>query len=54
MPCGAKSSRHSVLGNGTLVISDATVWETGIYECIAHGGGAIASAKIQIIVPTRT
>jgi hypothetical protein len=52
LPCGQPNERATVLLNGTLVIVQATAWDTGIYECIASTAFGTALSKIQVVVPS--
>ncbi|XP_062508530.1 hemicentin-2-like isoform X2 [Corticium candelabrum] len=51
MPCGRHSESTTVLSNGTLQITSATIWDTGMYECIATTAFGNTSSKIHIVIP---
>ena len=46
--CRAGSAKKTVLSNGTLVIQDATEWDSGTYLC--HAGNKEISAKVEVRV----
>ena len=51
LPCGEHNEKTTVLANGTLVITDATVWDSGIYECVAFSVFGNVSSKVHVVVP---
>jgi hypothetical protein len=51
LPCGEHTEKTAVLPNGTLVITEATAWDSGIYECVASSVFGKVSSKVHVVVP---
>ena len=49
--CAKASNRRQVLPNGTLVISQATADDTGLYQCNAQFGDKKLVANVSVSVP---
>lgn len=51
VPCGRSKSHYDIKADGTLTITKASPWDSGIYECTAKSFvGDPITAKVNVVI----